>query len=351
MSLHCTIYYFPSPHLNQIYEGFNRLQEKGIVNVNYVKENANASRPILNVIINGLKITYDTLDGFNWIEGSEIENLEYFRYHINSDFYFKRSYSPIILDYRPANTKIFPLGLNYNFSPSIKKILPAEERLKSLLAKILYFRRLKSKFLFPFGDFENLPIPNKKSNILFMTRLWNPKDIKSDAEKEKWKILNDMRVECIRRCRENYGDTFFGGLQDDEFSRSIAPDLILPNEITRKRNYINLVRKSNICIASTGLHKSIGWKFGEYVSLSRSIVSEPLHYELPGNFEEGINYLAFKGSDELVQKIDRLLSDKNYMVKMMTKNFDYYTLYLKPETLVLRSLLIVLHESGIEYDC
>jgi hypothetical protein len=337
-------------HLNQIYEGFNHLHDKGIIDATYIKSEGDSSKPILDVMVNDIKVTYDTLDGFNWVEGSRKENLDYFRHDIDSNFYFKRSYSPMLLDIKPDKTKIFPLGLNYNFSPSVRKVLPIRQRLKEFLSHIPFLKEFAPKFRFSFEDFENLPIPQKNSNILFMARLWNPEDTQNHQEKAKWEKINRVRIECIRRCREAYGDIFFGGLLDDAFSRSIAPDLILSKEITRKENYINLVKKFDICIASTGLHDSIGWKFGEYVSLSRAIVSEPLHYELPGNFKEEINYLAFNDSDELIKKVDRLLSDRTYMVKMMTRNYDYYLLYLKPESLVLRSLLTVFHESGISYD-
>ncbi len=64
----CKIEYFPSPHLNQIYEGFNMLEKQGIIKIKLVKpKNFNKKKPILRVQLNNkLNLIYDTLDGFNW---------------------------------------------------------------------------------------------------------------------------------------------------------------------------------------------------------------------------------------------------------------------------------------------
>lgn len=40
---------------------------------------------------------------------------------------------------------------------------------------------------------------------------------------------------------------------------------------------MRLMKQSRICIATTGLHDSIGWKFAEYVVAGRTIVIEPLN--------------------------------------------------------------------------
>lgn len=76
----------------------------------------------------------------------------------------------------------------------------------------------------------------------------------------------------------------------------------------------------------------------EYVAASKVIVSEPLHFELPGNFENHRNYLAFTNEETLINRIDYLLHNKEAMRQMMLNNYDYYQHYLKPEVLVLNTL-------------
>lgn len=96
----------------------------------------------------------------------------------------------------------------------------------------------------------------------------------------------------------------------------------------------------NICIATTGLFGSIGWKFAEYVAGSRAIISEPLNYSIPGNFTNGVNYYDFLNKDDLLNNIQTLLSNKDIVKNMMYNNFLYYNQYVKPENLVLNTLLI-----------
>src|SRR5699024_2624121 len=127
---HCELYYVQSQHLNQIYHGFNQLKEKGIIKLSFrrVKNNLPFPRlagdryfPLLQVIIdNKYSVIFDTLDGMNWIEGSPEANLEYFKNEVHADFYFKRSFSREMIQYKPKNCQIFPLGLNYTFAPEAR---------------------------------------------------------------------------------------------------------------------------------------------------------------------------------------------------------------------------------------
>jgi hypothetical protein len=94
-----------------------------------------------------------------------------------------------------------------------------------------------------------------------------------------------------------------------------------------------------ICIATNGLHDSIGRKFGEYVAASRAIVTEELRYQLPGIFSEGINHLEFSNSFDLIKNIQLLEKDRDFMYSMMKSNYNYYRSYLQPDLMVLNTLL------------
>ena len=98
------------------------------------------------------------------------------------------------------------------------------------------------------------------------------------------------------------------------------------------------MKASDICIASTGLHGSIGWKTAEYVAASKAIVSEPLNYKVTGNFIPGENYLEFSGIDECLSALDALSSSPEKLYEMKKKNHEYYKRYLAPVELVKRSL-------------
>jgi hypothetical protein len=93
-----------------------------------------------------------------------------------------------------------------------------------------------------------------------------------------------------------------------------------------------------ICIATTGLYNSIGWKFGEYVAFSKAIVSEKLLYEVPGNFGPGKNYAEFETAEQCVDQAVALVNEKTTREQMMENNYRYYNEYLAPDKLVWRTL-------------
>ncbi len=338
----CEVFFFPSLHLSQIYNGFAKLGKAGLVKVKVKHVYGEQTKPILKVIVNNkYNVIYDTLDGLNWIDGSPEDNLNYFKNNINADFYFKRSFNQDIIDYAPENCKVFPLGLNYamiangKFSGNLKK------RMKNFFRNNFYISKHYSKRSFYSENFEYYPIPLRDNKILFMARLWDPDEASLDHLKVEREHINKIRIESIRVCRKEFGDSFIGGLQHDNFSMKHAKDLLLPFSLTNKGDYLKTIKNCNICIATTGLHDSIGWKFGEYVAASRAIVSEPLKYQLPGFFSEGINYLEFRNNSDLINSILVLRKDKDKMVSMMNSNFDYYNSYLQPDKLILNTLLKV----------
>lgn len=84
-----------------------------------------------------------------------------------------------------------------------------------------------------------------------------------------------------------------GGVQKSAYAMQHAKDILLLRTMTERGRYLKTLHQSDICIGTMGLHKSSGWKTAEYVAASKGIVNETLHYEVPGNFLEGKNYLAF----------------------------------------------------------
>ncbi|MBC6401626.1 MAG: hypothetical protein GDA37_11570 [Ekhidna sp.] len=205
--------------------------------------------------------------------------------------------------------------------------------------------RYYRKYSFRSSDFESQPYLHKKSKILFLTRLHNPDDVSLEHSKIERENINRNRIDCIKACKKEFPNNFIGGLESDNFSKRYQKDLVLPTSLTKKEVFLNAVKESNICITTTGLYNSIGWKFGEYVAASRAIISESLKYELPGNFENYKNYLEFNGKDELIQNIRELLRNRDRLSeRMMQENFHYYNNYLRPDVLVLNTLLRVIED-------
>ncbi|EKQ56942.1 MULTISPECIES: glycosyltransferase [unclassified Clostridium] len=320
-------------HLNQIFAGFVELNKKGIVELS--KENKyDTGKQILEVIINdNIKVIFDTMDEQEFYAKTvmKIDNI---------DYYFKRSFKSI--EASKYNFKSYPLGLNYNVYSKNGNILDLKEVIKNKLIKIIK----NYKYNFYPEDFESFSISEDKPKICFLTRVWdtNSKEIENEDVRKEREEINNFRVECIKACKENFKENFIGGIEDSEFARKYFSEFITKNtDITKRDKFLNILKETEICISTTGLHKSIGWKLGEYVAASRVIVSEPLYYELPGEFKNGKNYIEFRNADELIEVLTYLINNKEKRQEIMKNNLYYYNNYVKPEMIVLNALLKVIN--------
>lgn len=101
------------------------------------------------------------------------------------------------------------------------------------------------------------------------------------------------------------------------------------------------MKKADICIGTMGLDESIGWKTAEYISASRGIVHEKFHYDIPGNFEKGINYMEFSSVSECLGMVQKLIDNPDLLYEMKKANQIYYETYLRPDKQLLNALNIV----------
>ena len=296
--------------------------------------------------------------GFDMFDGYEISSMERLKI---CDVYFKRSYYDKYVETLDDNDrkKILPYGLNYecrsrNQKDIIKRLLlvhaannsffrnPAiflkdfsRELVKDLLLKYnIHLLNLK-----PISTDEFLvkPCEPTELKILFQTRLWTPDDCPRISEGQLQEI-NDMRVNTLLSLKREFGERFVGGLVPNDLARQHYPELCLTSEVTRRINYLGLVKKCLVCVTTTGLHDSIGGKLPEYLAASRCIVTEPLKYQLPVSLIEGKNYLSFSTPEECVEACERLLSDPEFAKQMRYENHKYYLNEVEPSVLVYRCL-------------
>ena len=337
--LDCELEYIDLPHLYQIYYGFFLLEKKGFIKLNLIKKNSNIPLAKLKLTLpNGKQylVIYDTLDGLNWLDGTLQDNLKYFS-SLKYDFYFKRSYTKELLKFVPKKSHLLPLGLFYRINPTVFDSTNPTNLIRFILNKYKYRRIPNSKI------FEDLPQISSNPKILFMTRLWNPNQItNNNSLQDKIKKINEMRINSIVLCKQEFGDIFFGGLQDNTYTQQVAQELVIPKKDTKRKNYLNLIKKHEICIATTGLHNSIGGKIAEYVSASRAIVSEPLHYDLPGNFQNNKNYLEFTDNISLLKNLNFLLKNSSKRYQLMIENYHYYNSFLRDEQMVLNTIFEII---------
>lgn len=344
-------------HLQQIYTGFARLHREGKLHLRQTipteaKKARGADRWVnykffnTTVIINGAtRVCYDTHD-WNWIDEEILASC---------NFYFKRSYDPTFISTLEHGSKVFPLGLNYQVASSefdIFKLKRAafysgKDRIKATLKGLRIDNLLRQRETERIDNLEAGPDPDIEPRVLFMARAWNPEKIESKKQKLTVVAINEMRAKCIVTLRKELGDKFYGGLAHDEYSRKYFPDALLADgSSSSKRNYLELLKRFPICVATVGLNGSNGWKLAEYVAHSKAILSEPLVYQVPGKFEAGGNYIEFSSADDLATSAVKLIEDKTLRTEIMANNFTYYNSHVRPDAMIANSLNVVLEHTG-----
>lgn len=324
------------PHHSQILTGFRLLQTQGW-NVNITDLVRNTNTPIsdtalIRVDYMGKTIFYDLWDGYQCMDAMRLALAQ-------ADFYFKRSFSPEKnkLLFPDHCRKMFPLGFNYHV---VAPGTPFAEPLWKASAKQL-LGRIPDRYFTP-DRFEGTAMPSQApAKILFLTRLWDPREPGlSEREQEEREQINHMRIALIRALAERYGQQFVGGLNDTPLSRKMAPELVVSHRLTDRKQYLRILHSCDICIASTGLHESIGWKTGEYVAAAKAIVTQPLCYHVPGDFREGTHYLSYCTAGECLNAVQVLLDDPVRLHAMKQANEAYYREFLRPDILVKNTLAI-----------
>jgi len=321
------------PHVSQIITGFLLLKKQGY-DLRIREESGLANMPVLQAEYRGQRLIYDVGDGYN-VPEDILTGLE------QCDFYFKRSFSREKNQAFPPQyqEKMYPLGFNYHVTCPGN---PIREPVWKTLAKPLLGKTPDCWFTPSVFEGKAKRNGGEPVKILFLTRLWDDREPGfSDAENAERTAINHMRIEIIRSLRAQYGDSFIGGLNDNELSRSWAPDLIIPARYTERRNYLRLLQESDICIGSIGLFESIGWKTGEYVAAAKAIVNEEMHFSVTGDFEKGKHYLPFHTTRECLEAVQSLVDDPEKRYAMQLANERYYQQYLRPDVLVKNTLEVV----------
>ncbi len=318
-------------HAYQAISGFIALERQKIISLN-INFDRDVDIPLANAFyseINGRKVIYDIEDGTNNLLPDTIDYI-----HKKNILLFKRAYDEQLFK---NDRMIRPYGLNYNIFIHyyIEKGIDYLARKNFLHPSTLRFSLSKLQ------DWSFINSSTRHTNrILFCTRLWNRNETHSPVD-----FLNDKRIQVILSLRKAFPNNIIAGVKDSSLSRKLCKDLILPSKITRRNCYLNLVSDSSVCIATTGLHRSIGWKFGEYVASGKAIVTEPLSYLIPGDFHDGKNYLSFASTDDLIDRCDYLLSNPEKRREMEMNNIDYYIHNLRPDVLIWNTLKQALDDS------
>jgi hypothetical protein len=244
--------------------------------------------------------------------------------------------------------KIFPLGFNFHVSTVNNPVDGYDKyfscaNMKYMIKKIIFPNKARCYWTIDKFEAPATYVDEKNLKIIFLTRLWDPfgEDVFDSRKKIEREYINNTRIEIIKRLKTMYPDNFIGGVEYSDFAETRCKELIASREITSRANYIDTMKKCDICIGTMGLHESIGWKTAEYVAASRAIVNEKFHYEVPYSFEPFKNYLPFETPDECVQAVSTLMENPEKVFLQKQKNEQYYKDFLRPNKQVLNTINIM----------
>jgi hypothetical protein len=351
----------PGTHIQQVYTGLSMLHRSGAIDLTQELVAAPARRAGVEqhlrdagatharvVLNNAVAVHYDMHDA----QDIDVRDLD------DCDYYVKRSFSKGYVSGLPRGAeKILPFGLNYHVLPDFADAFAARRALRLLKAtkeRTLALREaLDARNLLRFyprvREFESLPEYALPPRVLFLVTAYDPHDNpdRSARKIEERMHTNETRAQCIRLLRKELGTEFLGGFNHNEYTVKRYGDCLVSDaSITDKKHYIRRLKSHPICVATTGLHGSIGWKFAEYLACSRAILSERLVYDVPGELTPGRHYLEFSSPAECVEQASRLVADHRLRNEMMTANSLYYRAHLRPDALMLNSLLAVLSRAN-----
>jgi hypothetical protein len=338
------------PHIQQIYVGFGMLADAGIIAMRQHLERTQLdddNRPphlrdvragYLEVDAGGIRLAYDVHDA-DEIDEALLKD---------ADFYFKRSWNAAAVNRSSAPDRVLPLGANVWINAEAPDFLGlkrswlalnAPDLAKNVLRSLGIDRTLGDRLFTPrIRDLEAEAPIGMPARVLFLAEAWDPATAPTPHTAEERVHINRMRAACMRELRDAFGENATCGFRPTAFSLREFGDLVSNESLTRKRNYLATLRQHSICVATSGLHRSIGWKFAEYLSMARAIVSERLHATLPGELAGGSNYLEFDSPQSCLEQVSRLFGDDSVREGMMRRNREYYIANLRPDALVLNTL-------------
>jgi hypothetical protein len=351
------LYQSASPHIQQLYTGFRLLHRSGFLRLSQQRRSApvhyasnaphlrDAGHAHLDALIGEkLRLHFDTHDAEE-LACSELENCH---------FYFKRSYAAAVVNALPPEQrgKVLPLGLNYRVLPDVPDLFAVRRALSltglSAATLAAFKQALDSNNRLGFQPrirvMEAAPDLHADPNVLFLVAAYDPYDDPSRSQEkiDDRILINETRARCIRLLKDALGPRFTGGFSHGRFAGEQYPDLVVPAGTTAQAQYVRILKSFPICVATTGLHGSTGWKLAEYVAFSKAILSERLVYDVPGTFAPGRNYIEFTSPEECLNGAVRLIEDVALRQKLMQSNADYYRDYLRPDALVRNALTTAL---------
>lgn len=322
-------------HVTQVVAGFFQLDREGEIEVSVRRARpglVGRADAVVRAEVAGARLVFELRDG----PDLSAEDLAW------CTTYFKRSYRS---DLHGADDRIEPLGLNYAASVGGDWRLrqaawaltgrrpTSTAALRRSLVDAWQVARPQPRV----AAFEGPPSSSERPTAVLMTRVWDPRRVEG-AKAQHWEELNEVRSGCVRALAAALGDRFTGGLAPTPWAIERYPDLVVDAATTKRNRFLELIRRTDVCVVTRGLRDSNGWRIAECLAATRTLVSEPLGHEVPGDLGDGRGLATFTGVDDCVEVVSALLADAGRRHELAIAGRAYYERHVRPDALVRHAL-------------
>src|SRR5690606_9470323 len=97
------------------------------------------------------------------------------------------------------------------------------------------------------------------------------------------------------------------------------------------KQYVEKTKRSALVFNTPAVHNCHGWKLGQFLAMSKAIITTPFQNELPVAMRHGENVHFINNQEELEVALNTLLYDETYRNKLEEGAKSYYEMYAAPE--------------------
>ena len=259
---------------------------------------------------------------------------------LGCDFYFKRStYLPDTEQLaKPQQSKVRPMnpmfatwcsgagGWNARLVGALVsragRQVAARQSSRQAVSSLLGNLRIFA-YLSTLDNYQDTPAGNKRKQVLFQTRLWDPSEEKGDWVED----CNRHRVEMVRTLRRRLGERCVGGLTRTPYTEEHYPELLSNLTLTAKAKrpeFIRLCRQFLVRVNIKALFECTPFSLGETLAANNCLISETIRNSFATPLIEGEHYAGFTTPDECADRCLELLDSDDKAARLREAGHAYY---------------------------
>ena len=162
--------------------------------------------------------------------------------------------------------------------------------------------------------------------VFMIARLWEHASCVKKANIERKAFIEACKIAVC-----NFEGGFLAFKSHPDYKNFINHIFSVPYSVN---DYIKKTRKSYFVFNNTTMHHCHGWKLGEYLAMSKAMISMPIENDLPEKLVHGINVHFVNNIDEISEAVSVLLGDVEYVNNLSEGAEKYYNKYVSPASVL-----------------